>query len=292
MDLITFIISVFCICDDWLKDKQLRQRGPAPTMSDSEVLTMEIVGEFLGYDEDKALYDFFRRYWHELFPAIATIDRTTFVRQAANLWSVKQQLWQALLAEVVHDEQISIVDSFPLPVCRFARANRCKLFKSAAAFGYDEVAKQTYYGFRMHVRICWPGVIVSTTITPANVHDLHALDDLTEDVQGWLLGDRNYWSPQQTTRLAEQGLQLLAPFKSKKREKKRWPLWLVHMRRRIETVFGQLVGRFQVKKVWARDMWHFCSRWLRKILSHTFAIFFAQQVGLESPLQFAGLITD
>lgn len=56
-----FIISVFCICDDWLKDKPLRQRGPAPILCDSEVLTMEIVGEFLGCDEDQALFDFFHR---------------------------------------------------------------------------------------------------------------------------------------------------------------------------------------------------------------------------------------
>lgn len=292
MDLITFIISVFCICDDWLKDKPLRQRGPAPILCDSEVLTMEIVGEFLGYDEDQALFDFFHRYWCELFPAVAKVDRTTFVRQAANLWQVKHQLWQELLAELAYDEQISVVDSFPVPVCRFARANRCRLFKGEAAFGYDEVAKQTYYGFRVHVRICWPGVIAAVTITPANVHDLHALDDLTEDVQGWLLGDRNYWSPQKKANLAKQGLDLLAPYKSKKREQHRWPLWLIQKRRRIETVFSQLVGRFQAKTVWARDMWHFCSRWLRKILSHTIAFLFAQQVGLESPLQFAELIND
>ena len=292
MDLTIFIISVFCICDDWLKGKRLRQRGPTTTMSDSEVLTMEIVGEFLGYDEDQALFDFFRRYWHELFPDIVTIDRTTFVRQAANLWQIKQRLWQALLTEVAHDEEISIVDSFPLPVCRFARANRCRLFKGEAAYGYDEVARQTYYGFRVHARVCWPGVIVAVSITPANVHDLQALDDLTEGVQGWLLADRNYWSPQKKADLAEQGLDLVAPFKSKKREKQRWPLWLVQKRRRIETVFSQLVGRFQAKQVWARDMWHFCSRWLRKILSHTFAVFFAQQIGLDSPLQFAELITE
>lgn len=39
------MIIVYCEVDDWLKDKQLRRRGPDPTLSDSEVLTMEIVGE-------------------------------------------------------------------------------------------------------------------------------------------------------------------------------------------------------------------------------------------------------
>ena len=44
LDLTTFMIAVFCLVDDWLADKRLRQRGPQPTLSDSEVLTMEIIG--------------------------------------------------------------------------------------------------------------------------------------------------------------------------------------------------------------------------------------------------------
>jgi len=51
MDLNTFIVSVFCMVDDRLKDREpLRRRGPAPKLKDSEVLTIEVVGEFLGID--------------------------------------------------------------------------------------------------------------------------------------------------------------------------------------------------------------------------------------------------
>ena len=53
MDLNTFIVSVFCLIDDRIKDLgRLRGRGPTPTLCDSEVLTIEVVGEFLGMDED------------------------------------------------------------------------------------------------------------------------------------------------------------------------------------------------------------------------------------------------
>jgi hypothetical protein len=292
MDLSTFMITVFCLIDDWLKDKPLRQRGPQPTLKDSEVLTMEIVGEFLGYDEDQAIYRYFRQHWDDWFPSLRAVHRTTFVRQATNLWRIKEAIWQWLLPQIDFDEQVSLVDSFPVPICRFARASRCRLFRGEAAYGYDELAKQTFYGFRAHMRVCWPGVIVAVELTPANVHDLQALDDLAETAQGWVLGDRNYWSPAKSAELAEQGVTLLAPYKSAKRQRKPWPLWLIQKRRRIETVFGQLVGRFQAKTVWARDMWHMSSRWLRKILSHTVAFFLAQQAGLESPLQFAKLIVS
>jgi hypothetical protein len=46
MDLSTFIIAVFCLIEERLKEHTtLRQRGPQPKLSDAEVLTMEIVSE-------------------------------------------------------------------------------------------------------------------------------------------------------------------------------------------------------------------------------------------------------
>ena len=71
MDNTTFMISSFCLIDDWLQSKKLRERGPAPRMRDSEVLTMEIVGEFLGMDTDKEIYHPFRLHYSDWFPGIA-----------------------------------------------------------------------------------------------------------------------------------------------------------------------------------------------------------------------------
>ena len=268
MDITTYLISVYCLVDDWLRGKRIRQRGPQPRLTDSEVLTIEVVGEFLGIDTDKGLYTHFRRHFGDWFPALRQVDRTTFARQAANLWVIKEQLFVHLSQQVPHDPLISVVDSFPIPVCRFARANRCRVFAGLAAFGYDEVAKQTFYGLRAHVRICWPGVIVAATVAPANIHDTEAADELLQGVRGWALADRNYWKPDWQSTLLERGLSLLTPFKSAKHQKFHFPHWLVEKRYRIETVFGQLVERFHVKKVWARDAWHFTSRWWRKLLSH------------------------
>lgn len=218
---------------------------------------------------------------------LAIIHRTTFVRQAANLVWVKMAIWEALLRELDYDPQISIVDSFPIPLCRFARAYRCRRFPDQVAYGYNEVEKQTFFGFRVHLRICWPGVITGLELTAANVSDLAAARDLTEGVRGWLLGDRNYWSPLFREEMARQGLEALTPYKSFRRERKPWPRRLTQLRRRIETVIGQLIVRLQARAIWARDMWHLLSRWGRIILAHTFAVWFCQRLGLPSPLQFA-----
>lgn len=173
MDLNTFIIAVFCLTDDWFKGRKLRQRGPTPKLSDAEVLTIEIVGEYLGIDTDEGLYAYFRRHYKEWFPALAEVHRTTFTRQAANLWVAKRDLRKHLLGRIHFDPEVSLIDSFPVPTCRFARAYHCRRLAQESAFGYDEMTKQTFYGLRAHLRVCWPGVIVDAELAPANAHDLY-----------------------------------------------------------------------------------------------------------------------
>jgi len=291
MDTNTFLITVYCIVDDFMKDKQVRKRGPQPQLSDSEVITIEIVGTFLGIDTDKGLYTEFKQNYGEWFPALRRIHRTTFTRQMANLWHYKIQIWHHLLARMRFDRRISLIDSFPVPICRFARAYRCRRLREIAAFGRDEVARQTFLGLRAHLRVCWPGVIVDFRLAPANIHELQVAEDLLEGVHGWALGDRNYWSPELSARLLAQDLFLMAPFRKASSETKPWPRWMKHMRYRIETIIGQLVDRFHAKQVRARDAWHLYSRWARRILSHTFAVLLCQQAG-GSPLGFADLLCE
>ncbi|HEX3356200.1 MAG TPA: hypothetical protein VHS31_04380, partial [Tepidisphaeraceae bacterium] len=74
----------------------LRKRGPDPWLHDSEVITMELAGEFLKIDTDKGIWQHFRRYHLAEFPQLAWVDRTRFVRQSADLWRVKQLLRKRL----------------------------------------------------------------------------------------------------------------------------------------------------------------------------------------------------
>jgi hypothetical protein len=293
MDLETLIIVVFCIADDFVRElcrgRRLRQRGPAPTLGDSEVLTIEIAGEFLGLDTDRGLHAYFRRHFSHLFPGLHTVHRTTLLRQAANLWAVKHALWQQLAAMTRHDPAVTLIDSLPVPVCRFARAYRCRSFRGLAAFGYDPVAHQTYYGLRLHLRVAWPGVITAATLAPANEADRTVAPQLLADLAGWTLGDKGYWSPTLRAELAPGGLDLIAPPRGKGAGAKRWPAWLVQARRRIETVLGQLTERYHAKRVRARDEWHLLARWLRKLASHTMAVLLCQRAGLAS-LAFAQLL--
>jgi Transposase DDE domain len=291
MDLNTFIIAVFCLIDDRIEDRALRARGPLPRLSDAEVLTIEIVGEFLGLDTDEAIFRYFRRHYGEWFPALGEVHRTTFARQAANLWKIKERLWQELLDLTPHDRAFAICDSMPLPACLFARAYRCHRFRGEAAFGKDTLLRQTFYGFRVHARVCWPGVITRISVAPANAHELSVLPEIAEFSSGLIVGDRNYHSPKRRKELADMGVELLAPYSSKKRDPHpKKSAFLSRLRYRIDTVFSQLTQRYCLKRVWARDMWHLASRLLRKVLSHTVAFLLNHKLLGNPPLQFSKLL--
>ena len=178
----------------------------------------------------------------------------------------------------------------PLPACLFARAYRCRRFKGEAAFGKDTLLEQTLYGFRVRARICWPDVITRLSIAPANVHELSIVPELTERTSRIVVGDRNCHSPKSSEVLARMGIELLAAYSAKKRElNSKRSAFLSQLRHRIDAAFSQLTGRYAIKRVWARDLWHLASRLLRKVLSYAVATLLNHLLG-NQPLQLSKLL--
>lgn len=296
MSLEEFLITVYCLADEFMTHGMgpwpLRSRGPEPKLLDAEVLTMEIVGEFLGLDTEKGMWSYYRQHWAGWFPALGS--RAQFAKHAANLWVVKQR-FQRWLAERMGagSDPIHVVDGVPIAVCHFARAPRCRRFRGEANFGYCASKKETYYGFHGHLLINLHGVITQFTLTEASGSEREALWELVPGTQGLLMGDRGYLSAGLQHDLRQQcGIDLQTPLRSNMTDVRPRPFrrLLVSQRRRIETVLGQLTERFHLAKVWARDLWHHTSRIARKLLSHTVAAFLRDRGG-PNCLDFDALLT-
>ena len=290
-----FIITVFCLIDDEmkkvLKGKKLRSRGRHPELTDSEVITMEVVGEFLGIDCDKSIWEYFNRHWKSFFPKIP--DRSNFSRQAANLYAIKHALQEQLAASLGGlSEELHLIDGLPIPVCKFARAFFSKVFKGEVTYGYCATKKETYYGFRGHIVISGTGVITSATFTAANKDERDVCPELVENIRGILLGDKGYIRPQLEEELKKQELHLQTPLRDNMKDDRptSFRKWMVGTRRLIETVIGQLAERFNLEKVRARDSWHQFSRFWRKILAHTICVKINMGMGNE-PLQFEKIVS-
>ena len=289
MSIDDFIITVFCLVDDLsnglLKGRKLRQRGFRPILTDSEVITMEIVGEFLGYDQDKKIWEYFRNYWRHFFPKIP--DRPNFVRQAANLHVVKRLL-QGRLAENLGacSDRLHIIDGLPMPTCKFARAHFSRTFKGTAAYGYCATKQERYFGFRGHVVISSCGMITAATFTAANVDERDVCPELTAKIRGLLLGDKGFIRPSLTEELDAKGLHLQTPVRENMKESRpeSFLRWMMSKRRLVETVIGQLSERFHIEKIRARDLWHQVSRFWRKLLAHTVCVKIGLDLGHEPPM--------
>ena len=270
------LLVVFCLIDDEMKALnlgRLRQRGCAPKLTDSEVITIEIVGEFWGLDADRDLFRHFRAYHAAEFPALARFSRTSFVRQAANLWRVKHLIQDRLAQWLTGDDPRWLVDSLPIDACQFARATFCRRFAGEADYGYDHLRKRTYYGFRLHLRTSREGVIESFLVTSARPADASVTPALGPPPGSVGIGDRGYYNPEMRRVLAAGGVTLHAPYYQKSRDPDRKrSSRLASLRYRIETVGSQLTVRYRMKQARARDLWHLVHRIIRKILSHTVMI--------------------
>lgn len=294
MPLEEFIITVFCWVETVFADVtagvKLRTRGVTPRLSDEEVITLELVGELLGHDGDAAIWSYFKRHWAAWFPGLG--DRSTFVRQAANLWRVKQVLHERLVADVgARAADGHIIDGFPIAVCKLARAARSQVLKAEADYGYCAAKREYYYGLKAHLLIDWRGVAVGITVTAANIDEREAAYDVLRAIEGLVLGDKGYIRPQFKADCEALGIDLQTPLRQNMKERRpRWWLKLLQrVRKRIETVIGQLEQRFGLAKTRARDAWHLTNQVTRKLLAHTIGVWLNLRQG-RKPLDLDGLL--
>lgn len=147
MDRDEFIITGYClVCEQYQVIKTTspgRRGGFAPALSDEEGITREICGEYFTLSTDKDLFAYFRTHYTHFFPHLT--DRTLFVRQAANLWSVKGLIQPRLTqgsGQSADPGQISA--TLPVPVCGYTRSGRDQCFKPLADYGHCAAKKLDY----------------------------------------------------------------------------------------------------------------------------------------------------
>jgi hypothetical protein len=272
-------------------EQPFRQRGPAPVFSDEEVMTLELCGAYFGYVEDEALYDYCSAHWRHFFPRLPS--RSTFVRQAANLWRVKLLIQQRLTrVSGQRADEVQLIDTVPLPVCTYTRARRDRCFAGLADFGYCAAKQLHYYGFKLGLRVSRLGMIVSYSLLPARPHDNHLLDELLAGFEGIAVGDRGFIDSARQAELPQHRNILLAT-PARKNMKQLPPPAIRHLcrrwRKRIETVASHLTERFRITHTRTHDLWHYFHRLVRHVLAHTVCVFLNLLLG-RPPLDLDDLV--
>lgn len=289
-----FIIQVYCLIEETLKkvvaDKKIRKRGEAPSLTDGEVLTMLIVGEYLGLGNDKKIWDYFKRHWLSWFPGLGC--RTSFIRQSANLWWIQNKLQEIFSEKLCNEKSLFLFDGFPIPTCHIKRYKRSKLFKEEGAVGYCAAKNEKYFGFKGNILITQEGAMKMISVTPANVDERDVLPEVTIGLQGDIIADKGLIRPELSEMLLHQNLLLHTPLRKNMKDSR--PLSFIHrimdIRRKVETVIGQLVERFKIQSIKAKDSWHLMAKIGRKILAHTICFYLNKSLNPSNPLQLENLM--
>lgn len=296
MDRDEFIITVYCVvCEHYRVIKTiypLRRGGFAPALSDEEVLTMEIGGEYWKLNTDTDLFAYFRTHYVHFFPCLP--DRTLFVRQGANLWQVKAAIPRRLTqVSGQAADPVQIIETLPLPVCGYTRSGRDRCFPTGADYGHCAAKKLDYYGFKLGVRIARCGMITAFPLVPARPHDIRLLDDLVAGFAGVAPADKGVIDAYRHVLLTERhGVVVVTPPR-KGMTTLHPPSGLrlcARLRKGVETVGAHLTERFAVARIRVHDLWPFHHRVIRKVLAHTVAVFLNLQLG-RPPLDLDGLVT-
>ncbi len=290
-----FCTWMFVLIDDiWQVIGPLYRRpGPQSDCSDSELLTLAIVGECREWDKETNLIAEWQAYRH-LFPVIP--ERTRFNRRRRNLMGALNHLRQMVLQvlDVAQDGQC-VIDSLPVPVVQFhlVPSSTGDWAANGARFGRCATKKQTIYGYRLHLLITLGGAIIDFELTSANADDRDAARDLLPaHPHLTVIGDKGYISAELAEALwAYYRIRLLTlPRANQHAQLPPEVRRLINqVRQIIETVNGQLTEQFQIETNHATSFWGLCARLYTKLTAHTLCLYLNRLLGNPDWLQIKAL---
>lgn len=252
----------------------LRYYSNKPKMSDCEIVALAITGESIGIDSENYFWAKLHNDHSFDFPNL--IHRSNFNRRRKSLSPFILELNKFIANMLNENEDVYLVDSIPVPVCKLAREKRSKVckenFKTAPDKGYSAVNKSYYFGYKLHLVTSIKGVFHSMDITKASVHDIRYLSDIKHSGLNncTLLADKGYLSKtHQLDLFTTCQVNLQTPKRANQKDWKKYPVVFMRTRKRIETLFSQLCDQFMLKRNYAKSTLGLSVRILSKITAVT-----------------------
>jgi len=148
------------------------------------------------------------------------------------------------LGEVFAHGEVFLIDSMPVPVCKRARAWRCRKVRGKAFCGVCRAKREEFFGWRLHL-VCTPaGVPLRFDPVPGGLHDLTPIHELCYGLpaEATVYGDKGYnAASDEATMLADTDVRLV-PIRKANMTPNHWAdkLALRQYRKRIEALYSQL----------------------------------------------------
>ena len=194
---------VFFLVDTWMIQtyggSNLPRKTQEPKFTDSEVITILIVGELCHSPRERGWIRQIRASYRHLFPLLLKDCR--FCRRAQKLVSVLTAFRREVLHWADADlKKTRLLDSFPLPLCANFRVFQSSQPISGTAWGYCSSKKQYYFGLHPLALVTEHGFVDELFLAPGDKGDsplltsfLNECKRLGKDVSGqeWI-GDKGF----------------------------------------------------------------------------------------------------
>ncbi len=254
--------------------------GPRSGFSDSELLTVSVVAELLGWDAETRCLAYLRRNHPTRFPLLP--ERSRYNRRRRQLaevtnrrrGAIMERLWRVLEAE---GGTLGAIDSVPVPAVGFHHARHAHRWYGEAAYGRVAAKKQTVYGCKLHLLISRCGLIRDVALVAANEADGTLAEQLLLDKAGLtVLGDKgDVNGPLPHLLAARNGVTVLTPMR--RNQQRQLPEALTHAinqaRRSIATGNSQLVGQCNLQRNRAKSVCGLATRVHAKLAAHTLGLY-------------------
>ncbi len=154
-------------------EQALERPGPAPRLSDSELVTIALYQELIGEPRED---HFFRLHQESCgrFPGLN--ERSRYNRRKRDLWSVILAVRISL--QVVQDalemEETAVIDLAPVPCVGYKRAKHASDFVGRAEYGVCSSKALKYFGLKLHSVVSLTGVVMGFLLTGASHYDNQA----------------------------------------------------------------------------------------------------------------------
>jgi len=299
LDKATVLTTIYTIVDDVIKGSRVIQEildrpGPAPKLSDSEVVTLALYQELIGEPREDHFFRLHQEQLRSYFPELN--ERSRYNRRKRDLWSVILAVRMSLqiVLDALQLEETAVIDSVPVPCVGYKRSKQGSDFVGKAEYGVCSSKAMKYFGFKLHAMVSLTGVVMNFLLTPANRYDnqpvVEFLDSFSHHLQR-LLGDGAYNDTALQDFLEQcRSVQLLAPTKvnqdpvrSESAQKQ-----LNRLRLICETVNAQLQEQLHLSKHYAKSSWGLMTRIAAKVTAHSVAMMVNQLLG-RPPLRLADL---
>lgn len=211
------IISIYCLCDDYLKSIGFVQnRWHNQKMNDAEVMTVLIVATRFFYGNIERARQMLKEYGY-------IKNMLSKSRLNRRMHFIPDEIWQNMLefshqySSCYYKGQDFIVDSFPIAVCRNIRIRRCRIFRTENFRGYNASKKEYFYGVKATVITNLSGHPLKMIIAPGSEHDLPALkvlDPRCLPKGSTLYGDSAYTDYEYEDQMLEEGIRMAIDRKS------------------------------------------------------------------------------